>query len=391
MERQALEKILSPISISQFFEKHYEKNMLHISRNDVSYYNDILTSQEISSFLYRQDIFYPSLRIVKNGQEIPAGQYTLKGVPIGHHKRDGLIQTEKAFKLFNAGSTLVIQAGQRYFDHLSKCCVSLSEKFKSPVQANLYITPNKSVGFNPHWDTHDVFVLQISGTKTWHLYGFEKELPVKGQTFVNKGYSKEPLQTIQIQPGDFLYVPRGYVHDAVADNGISAHITIGILSYTWIRFFNEALLQLANDKAFREAVPLWENNLEEKIQEKVALLKDRLDNIDYAAPINNLNRHHIATQPQPVNRYFDSLLKLDSLNPQQPLAINKSVIVQQTSDGENLILEFLGKKVTVPIHSKHVLEKMMEKNAFTMADFENEIDEHLIRQLVREGMIYFAD
>ncbi len=184
------DKIVAPYSVDDFFNTYHEKDILHIKRNDEQYYQDILTPREISDYLERQDIFYPSVRIVKNGKEIPNGEYTLKSTPIGHHRKDGIINTDKAFSLFNNGATFVIQAGQRYFNNLSHCSLELSQKFNSPVQANLYITPNKSQGFNPHWDTHDVFVLQISGTKTWHLYGFEKELPTKNQSFVSKDYKK---------------------------------------------------------------------------------------------------------------------------------------------------------------------------------------------------------
>lgn len=386
------QRIIAPYSLEEFFEKFHEKDMLHISRNDKNYYNNILTSREISAFLDRQDIFYPSLRVVKEGKEIPSSQYTKNAVPIGHHKKDGIIHTEKAFALFNQGSTLVIQAGQRYFDNLSKCCMNLSQKFNSPVQANLYITPNKSQGFNPHWDTHDVFVLQISGTKTWNLYGFEKELPTKNQSFISKGYDKKPLQTLQLTPGDFLYVPRGYVHDAMADDGISAHITIGILSFTWARLFSEVFPQLENFKEFREAVPFWKDDLDEIIKQKTAALKNVLDELDFSMGIERLNAQYQKTQPQPVNNYFQSLLDINEFSEQTVFALNESVIYTTSKDNDHLRIRFFEKTISLPLSAETLMNSIFKQKQFTLAQLPQTITtenkKNILKLLLREGLVH---
>lgn len=388
-------KLIAPLSVEEFFEKYHENEMLHVERNDENYYNNVLTSKEISDYLDRQDIFYPSVRIVKNGKEIPSVDYTMKQVAIGHHKKDGVINTEKAFALFNNGSTLVIQAGQRYFDNLSKCCLALSQKFNSPVQANLYITPDKSVGFNPHWDTHDVFVLQISGTKTWKLYGFEKELPTKSQKFVSAGYKKEPLQTLQLFPGDFLYVPRGYVHDAMADDGISAHITIGVLSYTWARLFNEVFPQLEEIKGFREAVPFWKGDLTELIQQKVDLLKESLAGLDFEQGLKRLNTNYDKMQPQPVNNYFQSLLDVKKLSNDTKLSVNEGVVLKSTENEEGVNLHLLGKKIAMPQNFKPVVDFIIEKKKFSVANLpvngnaESKIG--ILNKLIKEGVLHIEE
>ncbi|MGJ7032939.1 cupin domain-containing protein [Niabella hirudinis] len=386
------DKIIAPCSIEAFFNTYHEKKILHIRRDDPAYYNTVLTTAEISAFLDRQDVFYPSLRIVKNGQEVPSAAYTLKGVPIGHHKRDGIIHTEKVFALFNEGATLVIQAGQRYFDHLSACCMELSRKFNAPVQANLYITPNRSQGFNPHWDTHDVFVLQVSGTKTWNLYGFEKELPTKNQGFVSKGYHKEPEQTLQLQPGDFLYLPRGYVHDAVADDGISAHITMGILSFTWIRYFSELLTQLENEKAFREAVPFWSNDLDRVIREKTELLKETIGRLAHTDALQQLNDQYQKAQPQQARGYFDSLLQLKELGAGTVLQVNRNVFYERGNAGDKCFIKCFGKTISFAGSLKPVIDHIFDTEKFTVAALPGEQPEAgkiaAVVQLIREGVVY---
>jgi hypothetical protein len=387
------DKIVAPYSVDDFFNTYHEKDILHIKRNDEQYYQDILTPREISDYLERQDIFYPSVRIVKNGKEIPNGEYTLKSTPIGHHRKDGIINTDKAFSLFNNGATFVIQAGQRYFNNLSHCSLELSQKFNSPVQANLYITPNKSQGFNPHWDTHDVFVLQISGTKTWHLYGFEKELPTKNQSFVSKDYKKEPIQTIQLSPGDFLYVPRGYVHDAMADDGISSHITIGILSFTWARYFNEIFPQLEEFKEFREAVPFWKGDLSGLIQEKTESLRQKLSELNFSKGIERLNKSYYAAQPQPVHNYFESIRNISRVSADTALALNEGVIFQFVKKESSYELHLLGKAIQFPEVLKPAVDYIFSQKKFTLKLLpgDTEAVKELITQLIREGVVYIDE
>jgi len=36
------------------------------------------------------------------------------------------------------------------------------------------------------------------------------------------------MMTVRMQPGDLLYIPRGYFHDALADSDASLHLTFGV-------------------------------------------------------------------------------------------------------------------------------------------------------------------
>ena len=389
------DQVVDPVGREEFLEKYFEKQYLHLKRDDDKYYENILTAAEISQFLDRQDIFYPSLRIVKNGKEIPHSGYTLKGSPIGHHRKDGIINTEQAFNLFNSGSTLVIQAGQRYFQNLSFFCHELSQVFSAPVQANLYITPQKSVGFNPHWDTHDVMVLQITGTKTWHLYGFGKELPVKSQGSSGQKFDQEPEQTFQLSPGDLLYLPRGYVHDAVADDGISAHITIGILAYTWLTLIQNVMGQVAEQKTFREAIPFWSADLASRSDEKIELLANALNNLDWESALKKLKKNFTTIQPMPVKNYFQSLVNISALTENTRIALNKGLFISEHMDGEKYVLNVPGKKIALPLSAMEIWNFIKDHHSFAMAElpgnWSTESKKALVQKLVQEGILFIDD
>src|SRR5208283_1139855 len=97
------------------------------------------------------------------------------------------------------------------------------------------LTPGNTAGFSPHYDTHEVFVVQVGGRKRWRIYEPPIVLPHRSQPFVRAGYAPPaPLLECELCPGDLLYLPRGYVHSATTSEGYSAHVTIGLTVYTWV-------------------------------------------------------------------------------------------------------------------------------------------------------------
>ena len=56
-------------------------------------------------------------------------------------------------------------------------------------------------------------------------------------------------------PGDTLYLPRGWLHEALTSDTDSLHITVGVNVYTWLDALRAALDELADDVAFRALAP----------------------------------------------------------------------------------------------------------------------------------------
>ena len=103
------------------------------------------------------------------------------------------------------------------------------------MQANAYVTPPSSRGFSAHYDVHDVFVLQLAGRKHWTIHAPVLARPAARPavgTAVGRGgrgrASSEPAIDTVLEPGDALYLPRGWLHAATALGEVSAHLTVGI-------------------------------------------------------------------------------------------------------------------------------------------------------------------
>ena len=106
---------------------------------------------------------------------------------------------------------------------------------------NLYVTPPQQQGFKSHFDSHDVYVLQIRGKKRWQVYAEplvahpvsdwgEKKLSKARPSLAKRGI----MIDVVLQPGDAMFIPRGFVHvaDCLDSNldSVSVHITVAINS-----------------------------------------------------------------------------------------------------------------------------------------------------------------
>lgn len=149
---------------------------------------------------------------------------------------------------------------------LNKFNATLQEYFHCLVGANIYLTPPGSQGFAPHYDDIEAFVLQIEGTKEWSLYPPRTEnetLPRESSGNFQQDEIGAPVHVQVLKPGDLLYFPRGWIHQAkTVDNSHSLHITLSVYQKTSYADLIEELMKQAlktateNDVALRRGVPL---------------------------------------------------------------------------------------------------------------------------------------
>ncbi len=224
---------------------------------------DLFSAAAVDELLSVRGLRTPFVRVARNGATVPERDFTAGG-GVGAAVADQVSDT-KLLALFAAGSTIVLQGLHRTWEPLIDFSQLLAADLGHPVQINAYVTPPANRGFADHYDTHDVFVLQIAGAKRWHIR--EPVLPAPGPADVwNKhaeavraAAAKPPLLDLTLRPGDSLYLPRGYLHAATA-LGTSIHLTVGVHPWTGRHVAERlvALLQsaLADDPQLRESLPL---------------------------------------------------------------------------------------------------------------------------------------
>lgn len=179
-------------------------------------------------------------------------------IDVSEFSSRGVVDSRQALRLFDRGATIVLNRVQLYHPPLSDFCKQLSLELSAPCQANVYLTPPGSKGFNLHYDTHDVFMAQVAGAKRWRVYDSAIELPLASQgTSARLEATGDPVVEVELKAGDVLYIPRGWTHEGAATASTSLHITFGIYFFTWADAILETVSNcLLRDRRYRSALPL---------------------------------------------------------------------------------------------------------------------------------------
>lgn len=227
-------------------------------------FSDLFSAGAVDELISRRGLRTPFLRVAKGGSTFADSSFT-SPAGVGATIPDQLDDTA-LWRRFADGATLVLQALHRTWEPVADFSTKLSTELGHPVQANAYITPPQNRGFDDHYDVHDVFVVQISGTKRWIIHQPVHPDPLRDQPWTDRqsavaeAAKGDAHLDVVLQPGDALYLPRGWLHAAQAQGAVSIHLTFGVHSWTRYALAEQlaqaALELLADDPTMRKTLPL---------------------------------------------------------------------------------------------------------------------------------------
>jgi lysine-specific demethylase/histidyl-hydroxylase NO66 len=220
-------------------------------------FDDLLSAADVDEMVADRALRTPFFRTVRDGGSLPLP--VRPSTTAGGRTLVDVVDPEALHAQHADGATLVLNALHRSHPPVARFCRELAGQLGHPTQCNAYVTPGGDAqGFAFHHDTHDVFVLQVSGRKRWVVHEPVLRLPLPSQARAGADLVPEgarPLLDVELEAGDCLYLPRGYVHAALTTDQHSVHLTVGVLSTTWKDVLDDALALAGEDEQFREALP----------------------------------------------------------------------------------------------------------------------------------------
>ena len=221
----SFEWLIDPVTPEEFFRDYYEKKPLLIEARDRSRFNPLLSIDTIDRFLATTSPCHPDVFLVDAARELSPADYSFQsGMP------QGRLDLPRVYEHFASGSTIAISHLHESLPELAALCRAAECKFSGHFQTNIYLSPPNAQGFKTHFDSHDVFVLQVSGSKLWTLNDTLIELPLHGQAFEPDRHVPGPVtRELTLRAGDVFYCPRGLFHAARSTDEVSLHITLGLI------------------------------------------------------------------------------------------------------------------------------------------------------------------
>ena len=245
----------------------------------------------------------PAIRIVREGRILPASSFT-RAASIAGQALTGLVDARRVLDEVRGGATVVLQGLHRYWPPLTDLITALERELGHPCQANAYLTPAGSQGFAPHRDTHDVFVVQSEGAKTWRL-GEEGE-----------------EEEVELHPGRVLYLPTGTRHSARAQDDLSLHVTIGINQFTWRALVRRALLASLDEIEDGHLPAGWLDDpteVVEGLRQRLAAVAEQLATSDPTTVVVAHEQDFLTSRPPRLAGGLVDALRGDDVDDDTPL------------------------------------------------------------------------
>jgi 50S ribosomal protein L16 3-hydroxylase len=159
--------------------------------------------------------------------------------------RQGPFSRRRIPPLSRAGWTLLVQG----LDLHVPAAHELLNRFRFLPDARLddlmisYASDGGGVG--PHFDSYDVFLLQVQGRRCWRVGPLADDTLVDGMP-VKLLANFEPTEEWVLDPGDMLYVPPRWGHDGVAVGGDCMTCSIGFRAPTPTELARDVLQRMVD-------------------------------------------------------------------------------------------------------------------------------------------------
>lgn len=388
-KRWDLARLIDPFSPADFFESRFESTMLHVAREDRTFYQSLLSMEDIDRVLTTLHLNHPSVIMVNAAKpDLKSTDYTYPS---------GLIDAARLYQEYEQGGTIVLNQLEGSLPRLMSLCRSMEAQFSSRFQCNIYVTPPNAQGLKSHYDSHCVFVLQIAGSKKWVTYDMPVERPFRGQEFTPDQYQAgERSAEFTLHPGDMVYVPRGLMHDAQSTDEPSCHITLGVLPNSWTDLLLEAVARVGlNDAELRRSLPVgFASQGFDRTKARAffaELLKRVADQADFDAALDHFAEDLVSTRHALVYGQMGQIARLSKLTIDDRAAPRPSLLFHLIKTEERVKVMAYGGSISLPIHAAESLEYALNTDEYRIGDVPGDLDDAgklvLIKKLVREGLV----
>jgi ribosomal protein L16 Arg81 hydroxylase len=205
LQKLSLSTLVAPVADEEFRSRYWERQPLVVHRKDPDYYHGLFSLEDFDEAIIRSPDYVKLANAATN-----------KNVSYKNQVTQGL---EGVLSDMRAGGTIVLDQLHHREPKLGELCRVLAAELGHRFQVNLYLTPPSGKGFSPHWDNHDVFILQTVGSKCWNIEKQRRVFPAKNASMDDEGRElRGDLDSFVLEQGDLIYIPCGFVHAAECES-----------------------------------------------------------------------------------------------------------------------------------------------------------------------------
>lgn len=383
--------LIAPIDREQFFAEYWERQPLVTRGRASDFFAPLFSMRDVDRFI--------ALRRPQAGKGIDL--VTSDGfVADNYVNADHTANVRLVIESYLAGSTIVLSGLEETWEPLLHFTRGVEAELSHPTTIAVYVTPPRFKGVKPHFDTQENFLLQVDGTKSWRIWSPLQELPPVEGSYVTVPRERlgEPVFEAHLAPGDALYIPRGFVHEGVAGDEASLHVTIDVHVRTWVDFVNDTIAAIAaREPRFRRSLPAGFLRSDASVAALEPELRSLLSFLsDSARARDGVARHvemlTVRRQAAP-DGHFTALHA--EIAPRTLLVRRRTPFVRVFEENGVAGIQFAGNHVIGPAKIAEALRHVAANETITAETLPGSLNENeklvLARRLVRAGLLTVAE
>jgi hypothetical protein len=365
--------------------------------------SSLITLSDIDKIVTSQNLVFPMVRISKDGAMLPPHQFTkASGLEVDAIR---YVDSLKLFRCFRDGGTIVFRDMHRYWPPITELSWELSRELGCAVTVNAYLTPRDTQGLTPHFDYHDLLLVQVAGTKSWYSYSHNADLPLDNNNWrsIIRSVTTPPpprdtpiAETTQLDVGDVLFVPRGSSHAARTSSEVSLHLALELQTWTSFDVTLGVLRQVSSSRKLRTGVP-YEITADrtltrDVVGESIRDVRDLADDLD----INRLGwaiyrDSHVDLFETPI-RLVSQYSSIASIEDSATFARRKRILFAVRMEQDYVVVEVPDRVFRFPRVLASAVELALSGEDVSIAACETagtpgEATRRMFRSLVSEGIL----
>jgi len=381
LQKLSLSSLVAPVADEEFRSRYWERQPLIVHRKDPEYYGDLFTLRDFDEAIIRSSDYVKL-----------ANAATKKNVSYKNQATEGL---EGVLSDMRAGGTLVLDQLHHREPKLSLLCRVLAAELGHRFQVNLYLTPSRGKGFTPHWDNHDVFILQTVGSKSWNIEKQRRVFPGKTDSMGDDGRElRGDLHSFVLEQGDLIYIPRGFVHAAECESEPSLHITLGVTGVFWDDLLYAAVKSaILQDERLRHTLPLGflQAPNDAIIKRLRGAFRELADEAFLRGVVSQYKDELVRTYPLDVSDQFVDFFRPRPLTIDDVVGARRAIVYQMHDGDDSVRLNYGARAIVFPSFFREALEYALNHSAYVIRELPGELEDEervaFAERLLEEGLV----
>jgi hypothetical protein len=235
-----LEELVDPLSESAFLTLLSERRLTYLPCVGTNRFDELFNWDTLVRAFESGAIPLGKVQVTKDLATVTPLRFAEGGKP----------SVTRLTGLLDHGCSVVLRRLHEHVPSLRELQTNIMRRTRERIRLSAVVTTGQSGALPLHFDSADILVLQIEGTKRWRIWDSPVIHAVPGVPKPEPSRERPAFEGV-LQPGDLLLVPSGYWHECTNGPARSLHVAVLFLPFCSQSVVKALATRMLTDQRYR--------------------------------------------------------------------------------------------------------------------------------------------